>query len=249
MVTALPDDHDYRTDDGLSSGLASIRDTFHRGLRAAAARVGDGLKLLATFSDCGDLVVEQPQQVLASARVATRHFRGFSPVRGGIGYGNFGIHKTAYTWNGVAPYAEAIFFGSSLVHAHRAESCGHKGCRILVHESAATALMAINPERHVYQASKPIWRDWDKYDRDLPIPGTVMPMTVSSVPDVAHEVCYIGDDHLEEWLDDLAHLEKQADPNGLASEHYRATREMFERIRHFRETDVGIDADEVARDP
>ncbi len=231
-MTSLPDDHEFEKDDW--SKLSFARSRFRAGLKWGAERAKDSLVLCASFSDCGYFVIKSPVQVLRAVRRAMNHFQGNVPVRGGIGFGNFGVDGTTHQWNGSSAFTEASFFGSALVRAHRAESCGHKGFRILVHESAVEGLKAEHVGISVYPEDTAVRDEEDPAPPD--VPGTVVEIPFSPYPDVAHEVCWIGHDHITDWFRSIDWLEKTFHPDASSRDHYSESRAALERFQRMRLT-------------
>ena len=232
MMTSLPDDHVFEKDEW--SKFSFMRSRFRDGLKWGAERAEDNLLLCASFSDCGYFIIKSPLAVLQAVRRAMQHFKGDVPVRGGIGFGNFGVDGTTHRWNGLSAFTEASFFGSSIVRAHRAESCGHKGVRILVHESAVQALMDEHIGISVYPEDI---SDRDEEDPAPPdVPGTVVEIPFSPYSDVAHEICFIGHDYIDDWYRSLNFLEKDFSPDSSSRDHYTQSRAALDRFQKMRLT-------------
>ncbi len=227
-MTSLPDSHVFERE------IQSARSNFKTALDWAADRAESGLLLKASFSDCGYLIVSDPLKTLDAVRTAMLHFFFNNiPVRGGVGFGNFGLEETTHRWSANAPCTDASFFGSSIVRAHRAESCGHKGFRILVHESAARTLMLQHSGISVFEEDlRPRDDEWF----EISVPGTVVPIPSSPYPDVTHEVCYIGNDNIREWLRGVDLIELRFEPDATSAIHYLESRSALERFAAMRQS-------------
>lgn len=225
-MTNLPDDFVFQPD------CMSARSRFQKALEWAAKKAGGDLVFYASFSDCGYLIIQNPLAVLHAVRTAMYHSMRDVPVRGGIGYGNFGVEGTTHRWNGIAVGTEASFFGSAIVRAHRAESCGHKGFRILVHDSAVEALKSQHCGISVYPEDM---RIRDEEYQPVEVPGTVVEIPFSQYPDVTHEVCYIGNDNVTGWLRCVDLLEEEFAPDASAVIHYAEARAALQRFEQLRE--------------
>lgn len=224
-MEALPDQHIFR-------GRDSSRDAFRESIASAARVAGSEVLLTAVFSDCAYVVTKSATGSLRAARVIMEFCVGRVPVRGGIGLGNFALDRTMHEWDGMAPIAEASFFGSALVRAHRAEQSGEKGFRILVHESAAPGLEAENPPGGVYE-ERPAPTERSGFPPFRP--GTLVLIPDPKRKDVSHEVCYIGDDPVAHWYDGVDSLERQYRPDVGAQIHYSETRAALTRFAALRD--------------
>jgi hypothetical protein len=230
VMTSLPDDYVFPKESWREPKWRTGK--FRDGLRWGAERAQDSLLLCALFSDCGYIIADSPLEILHAVRVAMWHFKSNLPVRGGVGFGNFGIDQTSHHWSGAGAFTEASFFGSALVRAHRAESCGHKGFRIFVHESAVDALTRQQEGILVFPEDTAI-RD-EEYTHPPPVPGTGVAIPNSPYDDVAHEVCCIGDDDIEDWYRATDILEEQYSPLASARIHYIETRNALDRFNRLR---------------
>lgn len=225
----LPDDYAFSNDP------VSPHRWKRRGLRDAlkwaSEAAGDSLLLTAAFSDCGYIVTGSPLAILHAARSVMWHATHYAPLRGGIGFGNFAVDETVHQWGGTAARTQARFYGSAIVRAHRAESCGYKGIRVFVHNSAATPLRKAIDIDVFPEDIRP--RD-EEYVPAGPLPGTVVRIEASEFADVVHEICYIGDDSVEEWRRRVELLEREHDVDHVAVNQYAATREALSRFSELR---------------
>jgi hypothetical protein len=89
------------------------------------------------FSDCANIDVPTS---LRAARVAIDLMLLFNkadvPVRMGLGRGTFYGFKYSVDVSGSDMVTKALFAGTAVVNAHGAETCGARGCRILLHPLA-----------------------------------------------------------------------------------------------------------------
>jgi hypothetical protein len=229
-MTSLPDDHVFNDD----THIVLNRSQFQESLRLTASMLGKQLIFCASFSDCGYLIIESPMEVLHAVRRAMYFF--YVPVRGGIGFGNFGLGGTTHTWNGHTAISESNFFGSALVRAHRAESCGLKGLRTFVHESAAPALGAafVNSYPGVAVFPEDTADTDDEYLPPVSVPGAPLDVPLSPYPDVKTEICYIGDEIIDRWYRRIDMLERAFPPGPEAAIHYKESRNALARFESLR---------------
>lgn len=98
------------------------------------------------FSDCAFLVYENALRAALGASDLMRCFitRGV-PVRMGLGKGTF--YDMEYVTITTAAQSRVVsksrFYGTAVVNAHAAESCGGKGMRIFLHDSLAEDLSLV----------------------------------------------------------------------------------------------------------
>jgi hypothetical protein len=98
------------------------------------------------FSDCAFLVYQNSLRATVGASDLMRRFitRGV-PVRMGLGKGTF--YDLEYMTTTTAAESRVVsksrFYGTAVVNAHTAESCGGKGMRIFLHKSLEEDLSVI----------------------------------------------------------------------------------------------------------
>lgn len=233
IFTGLDDDHRFEDDDREYSGYAYMRRQFHEALEGAVALAPRGFIFRASFSDCAYLVYDDPGGMLLAAGVAMRSFYSCAPVRGGIGYGNFGLGATVHSSNPLGTSTEASFFGSSLVRAHAAEACGLRGLRVFVHDSAAPWLMA----DHGLDVAFPEY-DYMSHEEGDPrpptLPGTVIRLATPGAKEVSHELCFVGHNDIDRYFRALEILRRKFPPQGEACEHYDRSTETLNHFQSMR---------------
>ena len=233
IFTGLADDYRFEGDEWEYGGYAYARREFHRGLEAAVDLAPRGFLFRASFSDCGYLIYDDPASLLLAAGTAIRWFYRCAPVRGGIGYGNFGLGTTLHSSNARGTSTEASFFGSALVRAHAAEACGLKGLRALVHDSAAYRLSNVQGVDFVC----PIY-DYMQHEegdeRPPTLPATVIRLATESAQGVSHELCFIGHDDTDRYFRSLEMLQRQFPPDGEALQHYQRSKEALHYFQSLR---------------
>ena len=208
--TSLADDYRFEGDNWADGGYARARDEFRRGLEAAVDIAPRGFLFRASFSDCAYLIYDDPESFLLATGIAMRWFYHCAPVRGGIGYGNFGLGTSVHSSNPRGTSTEASFFGSALVRAHAAESCGLKGLRAFVHASAATRLSELQGEGFVYPMLD--YLQVEEGDRVPTRPATVVRLSGGSSDEISHELCFIGHDGTGNYLRGLQLLARRFPP-------------------------------------
>ncbi len=230
--TTLPDDYDFADEAADCVGYHYARLEFHDAIRIATAIATQGLVFRASFSDCAYLIYDDPKGILLATAIAMRHFYHRVPVRGGIGYGNFGMGRTVHESDGKSSSTEASLFGSALVRAFEAEHCGLKGMRVFVHSGAAPQLAATHKGITVY--SELDYAEIEEGERPQTLGGTVIELQGESAPNVRHELCFIGHEGIDRYLRGLEKL-KLAFPLGESdSAHYDQTRIALHRFQSLR---------------
>jgi hypothetical protein len=77
-------------------------------------------------------------------------------------------------------------------------------------------------------------RPRDEEWSEIRVPGTVVVIPNSPYPDVNHEVCYIGNDSVSDWLKRVAWLEERFKPDFSAAIHYAEARAALSRFAAMR---------------
>jgi hypothetical protein len=120
--------------------------TFHSVLDQTTqyfSRYVSGISAMS-FSDCGFVKVGNPFLSATFASALMQHFvRAGVPVRMGMAAGTFWPVRMSSDVYGSSTVSRAIFYGSAIVRAHQAESCGLSGMRIFLHESLETEFGSI----------------------------------------------------------------------------------------------------------
>lgn len=235
IFTRLADEYSFDDQEWQDGLYARARAAFHQGLEAAVAIAPVGFRFKASFSDCAYLVYDDPAGVLTASSVAmTRFYRTLVPVRGGIGYGNFGLGQTVHHSDRRGSSTESSFYGSSLVHAHAAESSGLKGLRLFVHDSAASRLAALHGTDFVHREF-----DYGSFEEGDPrreaLPATLITLSAERTSGVSHELCFIGEDSVADYLAALAMIKRAYPPDGDAEVHYQQSRDALTRFGELRE--------------
>lgn len=232
--SSLPDDHDFSKDPEYL-GYQYARKEFHRTIRAAMDVYKGGLVFHASFSDCAYLIYEQAEGISKASSMIMRWTIGVVPIRGGIGFGNFGLGGVFHKADGRSISSESSFFGSCLVRAHTAEGCGLKGFRIFIHDSAVEELRKIHQGIKIYPEI-----DYSKFEDDeMPPPdvgGTVIDIINPVNPEVRHELCFVGHDDLDRYFRAVSMLKKIFPPTESASIHYDETLLVLSRFKELRES-------------
>jgi hypothetical protein len=110
-----------------------------------------------TFSDSVFLATEHFQEAAEfAANFAESMMSGKVPVRMGIAYGSFAALKFRSTVTADGSDHASQFLGTAVVRAYRAERCGIKGMRILLHPSVEPLLNDPNHTPHPAGVSKSI---------------------------------------------------------------------------------------------
>jgi hypothetical protein len=227
-VCSLPDDYDFGNDDVLGSGYRSAHYSFREAVLLAEKYLPAG-SFIALFSDCVYLVQSDPLLFSRAVNSLLYHVRHtYIPFRGGIGYGNFHFEQTSHIASTTLNINESSFFGSSLVFAHRAESCGLKGMRVFVHRSAASALSELYDGLPVFPRHIILSED----DQRPPTFGaTTVVIPEATIEDVQHEICYLGNGSVEvemRWIDMVAAASGVTESTEI---HYAETRKFLERLK------------------
>jgi len=212
------------------------RSDFHRSISIATNVVTESFRFRASFSDCAYLVYSTPLGISLAAAVAMQCFyQSVVPVRGGIGYGNFGKDNIVQSFRKNQVTTESFFFGSALARAYVAESCGLKGLRIFIHESAAPQLKSLNPDVSVFPRRE--WNEFEEGDRrPETLPGTVIPLHDEATTEVKNELCFIGDDDVDMYIRALEMIKSAFPPQWEDTIHYEKTIHMLKYIMSLRDT-------------
>jgi hypothetical protein len=89
-----------------------------------------------SFSDCAFVLVGNSYLSAEFAAELMQHYvRAYVPVRMGIAAGTFWPGRQSSDVIGGSVISRAIFYGTAIVQAHRAESSGLAGMRIFLHQS------------------------------------------------------------------------------------------------------------------
>jgi len=229
----LPDDYSFENDDD-HLGYRWVRSEFHRAIQGVSKTTKSDLVFVASFSDCAYLIYRNPRIVLLSTKLLMSWlYQSGVPVRGGIGYGNFGFDKALHNATRHFTSTESSFFGSSIVRAHLAEQCGHKGLRMFVHDSAANLLSKTHEGLLVYPEDKSIYMEEDP--RPETVSGTVVPLEGYS-DSISSEICFIGDESIDMYLRALEMMEVHVDPGDPAQIHYNESRRAIEKFKNLRQS-------------
>jgi len=234
----LPDDHDFENASRAQREYADARKHFREVLEFSVEHLpatelpltagNSGVKLCALFSDCAYVISHDA--VLFAHHVAglMRSFinRGI-PVRGGVGFGNFGFDRTATLSLPGGFLTEASFFGSAIVRAHRAEACGLKGFRIFVHSSAVAGLTEHIGEDRIFPARR---FESEEDGRPPELPGVVVRMRDHTHPQVTHELCWIGHQAVDDCMGEVERIKRAFPPDERSEVHYLQT---MESLHHF----------------
>ena len=138
---------DLRRAAGMSGTRASLRgeartplrirfEKFHRVLEQTLTEAKPWRPPAIVFSDSAFVSVEFLDMMLDLARSLMRSLiLEDVPVRMGVGFGGFFAQRFSTETRGPKTHHISEFFGTAVVHAHQAESCGVSGMRILIHPS------------------------------------------------------------------------------------------------------------------
>jgi hypothetical protein len=226
---SLSDDYQFDGPEWADHRYTFARRDFHRSLQIATAVAPRGLRFLASFSDCAYLIYDDAVSLLLATGVAVRLFyRTLVPVRGGVGYGNFGLDRVVHASGEGGTSTEASFFGSALGRAHAAEGCGLKGLRIFVDLSAVQALRGSQEEDFVHAEID--CSTIEEGERPDTVPATLVRLVGEAALSVSHELCFIGQDGVDLYLRAVEMIEKVFPPDERAREHYERSRRA---LRHF----------------
>ena len=227
----LADDYSFENDDD-HLGYRWVRSEFHRAIQGVSKTTKSDLVFVASFSDCAYLVYRHPKIVLLSTKLLMSWLYRFGvPIRGGIGYGNFGFDKALHNATRHFTSTESSFFGSSIVRAHLAEQCSFKGLRMFVHDSAAHLLRKTHEGLLVYPEDRSIYMEEDA--RPETAPGTVVPLEEYS-DSVSSEICFIGDERIDIYLRALDMMDVYVAPGDPAQLHYIESRRALKRFDSLR---------------
>lgn len=216
--TDLPDDYDFAEDDENFFDYPYARLKFHQAISNATKVAPQGLIFQASFSDCAYLVYDDANGILLAVAVAMRQFNGSVPVRGVIGYGNFGLGRTIHVSSSRSSSTEASFYGSALSRAYYAEHCGLKGLRIFVHSSAVSKLMTLHEGAPVYPELD--YSSIEEGQEPGVIGGTVVEVQGEARLQVHHELCFIGNDGIDQYLRGLEMLQRIFPPGEADFSHF-----------------------------
>ncbi len=238
VFSSLADDFRFDTHEWEDGNYAYARQEFHYGLEAATSIAPRGFLFRASFSDCAYMIYDDPASLLLATGVAMRRFYECAPVRGGIGYGNFGLGNTIHVSNQHGTSTEASFFGSALVRAHAAEACGLKGLRVFVHASAAPHLTVAQGDNFVYPELD--YSQLDEGQQVDTLPATVIRLSGESALEVSHELCFIGHDSTESYFRCLEMLKCIFPPDQRELEHYERSKETLHRFELLRQANGNL---------
>jgi len=224
----ISDEYEFDCPEWENHNYTKTRRNFHRSLQIATEVVPQGLRFIASFSDCAYLIYDDATSLLLATGVAMQNFyQTLVPVRGGIGYGNFGVDRVVHASSIRSISTEASFFGSALVRAHAAEQCGLKGFRVFVDASAGQTLTEKNKEDLAYIDESTM----EEGIRAGTAPAIVIQLVgESALSFVTHELSFIGRDHAELYLRAIDMIELIFPPDEYALEHYISSRKA---IHHF----------------
>lgn len=108
------------------------------------------------FSDCAYIDAHNPYRTATLAVGLMRaYFEARIPVRMGIGRGTFYGFKYSMESTDTDVVTRSLFAGTAVVNAYRAERCGAKGCRILLHKSLASVLPEMLSENAILDLPEP----------------------------------------------------------------------------------------------
>jgi hypothetical protein len=236
---SLPDDYDFEQhrDRDFSSiekllerpeGLnfhtyMNAREDFHEAMSWAAEDAHGSLLLHASFSDCAYIICSTASAICQASSSAMRScFRSNVPVRGGIGYGNFGIGQTMHFARQGMLSTESAFYGSSVIRAYMAERCGLKGFRLFVHNSAAPQLLALHPNLTGYPEL-----DFSSYEEGQQVPnppcGVLIPLENEVGQEVGYEMSFLGYDNVESFYRSVEMIRLAFPPDATSVVHYEKT--------------------------
>jgi len=232
---SLPDNYDFSKKPFHNNKYQYARKTFHKAISGAMHVYSDGLIFHASFSDCAYLVYEKAEEVSKASSMVMDWVYGTVPLRGGIGFGNFGIDRTLHQADGRTVSSESSFYGSALVRAHIAESCGLKGFRIFIHSSAVDELKKTHLGIKIYPEID--YSEFGEDDIQPPIVGgTVIDLVNPVIPEVQHELCFIGYHGLDRYHRMISSIERTFPPEKSASNHYEESRSLLNRLKELRES-------------
>jgi hypothetical protein len=210
-----------------------VREEFTAAIQAASSLSAADLMFRASFSDCAYLVYSTPSGICRAAYLAMWSlYRRCVPARGGLGQGTFFLGRTRHGTEASHCFTEAEFHGSCITRAYAAESCGLRGLRVFVHESAFEALREV----HAGVAGfRPF--DWSKFEEGDPRPDScavAVPLE-EAVDRVVAELSPLGNSELEEYLRAVDMMQRRF-PSGVPSavEQYERTREALLRMHALR---------------
>ena len=108
------------------------------------------------FSDCAFLILGPALHTALSATALMRDLMEAGvPVRMGLASGTFDVMRLSSEEYGGCNLTRAVFSGTGIVRAQRAEKCGGKGMRIFVHPKMAQELESIRQRVAVLPLLKP----------------------------------------------------------------------------------------------
>ena len=135
-----PDEHGF-TGSGTTELQSRVVRFHHLIDSVLAAQTHYGGVSAQVFSDCAYIDVTT---TVRAVRVAIELMRAAImvdvPVRIGLGRGTYYSFKYSVESTGTDVVTKALFAGTAVVNAHRAEQCGGKGCRIFLHPSVESDL-------------------------------------------------------------------------------------------------------------
>ncbi len=131
------------------SPLQVLFERFHRNLESALQEAKAWRPPAIVFSDSAFIADSQlPIIVDLSRRLMTKLIADDVPARMGLGFGGFNAARFSTETRKQHTHHISEFYGTAVVRAHQAESCGVSGMRILVHPSVEPGLAKYNPEEH-----------------------------------------------------------------------------------------------------
>jgi hypothetical protein len=177
---------------GLSSVRASIRtppstaltilfEKFHRVLETTLLEAKPWRPPAIVFSDSAFVAMPWLDMTCNLARsLMAKLILEEVPARMGIGFGGFSAARFSTETRGKQTHHVSEFYGTAVVRAHRAESCGVRGLRILLHPSTYDKIIeSRQPQQIVLEKPVPPWFT-------VPLP-TPLPRD-----GVANELNYVG---------------------------------------------------------
>jgi hypothetical protein len=163
------------------TALQKLFDSFHRAIRDTLAEQQVPPPAIV-FSDSAFISESTLMRTLEIARALMRRLvEGEVPARMGLGYGGFTAARFSTETEGMRTNHISEFYGTAVVRAHRAESCGVIGMRILIHPSVIV---------RIEESRKPAMPVSHK---PVPLPWTVSLPTAAPKYGVTHELNYLAE--------------------------------------------------------
>lgn len=143
LVLQHPQSQDFHiTNNRITGGGLSHSEVVMDQFQSVLNRVSGDTRYLANlshmmiFSDCAVLVFFEAFDAAHCAATLMRQFiQAVIPVRMGLGYGTWHLQRSSFDVSRGTVITRALFYGSGVVCAARAERCGGKGCRVFIHPS------------------------------------------------------------------------------------------------------------------